>query len=81
MIGRTPMPMARGAEKSGERRLRWGSGLWGLMQDKSRKVQHGWGGRFFRGFYKVILPSQGFRWRDVSVFNVLAQGFGPRGPR
>lgn len=81
MIGRAPMPMARGAEMSGERRLRRGSGLWGLMQDKSRKVRHGWGRRFLRAFHKVILPSQGFRRHDASIFNVLAQGRGLHGPR
>lgn len=81
MIGRAPMQMARGAEMSGERRLRRGSGLWGLMQDKSRKVRHGWGGRFFCGFHKVIFPSQGVRPRDWLVFNVLAQGRGLHGPR
>lgn len=81
MIGHAPMPMARRAGKTGERRLCWGSGLWGLMQDKSRKVRHGWGGRFFRVFHKVIFPSQGFRQREVSIFNVLAQGSGLHGPR
>ncbi len=81
MIGHAPMPMARRVGKTGERRLLWGSGLWGLMQDKSRKVRHGWGGRFFWGFHKVIFPSQGVRWRDWPVFNVLAQGRGFHGPR
>lgn len=81
MIGHAPMPMARWAGKTGERRLRWGSGLWGLMQDKSRKVRHGWGGRFFWGFHKVIFPSQGVRSRDWLVFNVLAQGRGLHGSR
>ncbi len=81
MIGHVRLPMVRRAGKTGERRLRWGSGLWRLMQDKSRKVRHGWGGRFFWGFHKVIFPSQGVRSRDWLVFNVLAQGPGLHGPR
>lgn len=67
--------------QAGERRLRWGSGLWRLMQDKSRKVRHGWGGRFFRVFHKVILPSQGFRRRYFRILKMLAQGRGIHGPR
>lgn len=81
MIGRAPMPMARGAEMSGERRLRRGSGLWGLMQDKSRKVRHGWGGRFFRVFHKVIVSFQGFRRCYFRVLKMLAQGRDLHGPR
>lgn len=80
MTGYMRDPVQRRHEKAGKRRLSWGSGLWGLAQDKSRKVRHGWEGRFFRVFYKVILPPQGF-WRpDCPVFNMLAQGAVRHGP-
>lgn len=81
MIGHARLSMVRRAGKTGERRLRWGSGLWGLMQDKSRKVRHGWGGRFFRAFHKVIVSFQGFRRCYFRVLKMLAQGRGLHGPR
>lgn len=81
MTWRARKPLQQGSKKAGKRRLSWGSGLWGLTQDKSRKVRHGWGGRFFRVFHKVILSLQGLRQPDFPVFNMLAQGAARHGPR
>lgn len=69
----------RPVDLSGKRGFREERSLGSLVQDKSRKVRHGWGGRFFRVFYKVILLDQGVGLSDLRVFNGLAQGAGHHG--